>query len=298
MSEGESYKGLKGIYFKYYKQLLVLPLILIVASFAVIAIHYANTGEFFKKDVSLKGGVTITISQAQNVDLASLESYLRDKLPAYDVTVRSVGQTGGGVIVEAGVTEDSEINSLLAEIENKIGALNKDDYAIQTMGSSLGKNFMREAMTALLLAFIAMSIVVFIYFRNFVPSILVIWAVFADIVCAFAAMILLDVHISTAGIAAFLMLIGYSVDTDILLTTRVLKSTEGTVFERVWGAGKTGLTMTITALIAVITGLLIGQSDVIRQIMLVLMVGLLFDIFHTWITNAGTLRWYMERKQV
>jgi preprotein translocase subunit SecF len=297
MSEGESYKGFKGIYYKHYKLLLILPLIIIIASFAIIAVNYANTGELFKKDVSLKGGVTITITQANNVDVPALESYLRSKLPAYDVSVRIVGQTSNGVIVEAGVTQDSEINAVLAEIQNKVGKLNKEDYAVQTMGSALGQNFMREAMTALGLAFIAMSLVVFIYFRNFFPSLLVIWCAFVDIVGAFAMMIVLDVHISTAGIAAFLMLIGYSVDTDILLTTRVMKNTEGTVFERIWGAARTGLAMTATALIAVTTGLLLGQSDVIRQIMLVLLVGLLFDIFHTWITNAGALRWYVERKQ-
>ena len=33
----------------------------------------------------------------------------------------------------------------------------------------------------------------------------------------------LGIEISAAGIAAFLMLIGYSVDTDILLTSRALK---------------------------------------------------------------------------
>lgn len=296
MSE-ESYKGFKGMYFKHYKKLLVLPILIIVASFAIIAIHYNTTGEFFKKDVSLKGGVTITITQVQHADLGSLENYLRDSLPSYDVTVRALGQSGSGVIVEAGVTEDSEIKILLEDIQNKLGALNKDDYAIQTMGSALGQNFMREAMTALFIAFIAMSLVVFIYFRNIVPSILVIWTVFVDIVGAFAMMILLDVHISTAGIAAFLMLIGYSVDTDILLTTRVMKNIEGTIFERTWGAAKTGLTMTATALIAVTTGLLIAQSEIIRQIMIVLLVGLVFDVLHTWITNAGTLRWYMERKQ-
>jgi preprotein translocase subunit SecF len=297
MPEEVSYKGLKGFYYKHYKALLVLPLLIIIASFAVIGYNYATTGELFKKDVSLKGGVTITITNAHHVNVPELESYLRSKLPSYDISVRIVGQQSNGVIVEAGVTQDAQINEVMAEIQNKIGALSKEDYAIQTMGSALGQDFMKEAMGALGLAFIAMSIVVFIYFRSLVPSLLVIWCAFVDIIGAFAVMILLDVHISTAGIAAFLMLIGYSVDTDILLTTRVMKDLEGTVFERIWGAARTGLAMTFTALVAVTTGLILGQSDVIRQIMLVLLIGLIFDIFHTWITNAGALRWWVERKQ-
>jgi preprotein translocase subunit SecF len=296
MSE-ESYSGFKGLYDKHYKLLLVIPLILIVASFAIIGVNYATTGELFKKDVSLKGGATITINHLNNVNLASLESYLREKLPDYDVSVRGIGQASDGIIVEAGVTDDSSISTLLGEIQSNIGVLAKEDYTVQTMGSALGADFMKEASRALLLAFIAMSIVVLIYFRAIIPSLFVIWTAFVDIAGALAVMIVLNIHISTAGIAAFLMLIGYSVDTDILLTTRVLKNTEGTVFERIWGALRTGMAMTITALIAVATGLLLGQSDVIRQIMLVLMVGLIFDIFHTWITNAGLLRWWVERKK-
>lgn len=146
------------------------------------------------------------------------------------------------------------------------------------------------------IAFLFMSLTVFIYFRNPVPAGFVVLCAFCDIIMPFAVIVLLGVKLSTAGIAAFLMLIGYSVDTDILLTTRVLKGKEGTVFERTVGAMKTGLTMNFTALAAIIVGLLVSQSDVIKQIMLILMIGTIFDPINTWITNAAILRWYLENK--
>ena len=68
-----------------------------------------------------------------------------------------------------------------------------------------------------------MGLVVFIYFRTLVPSLAVILAAFSDIVVTLAIFNLTGEKLSTAGVAAFLMLIGYSVDTDILLNTRVLK---------------------------------------------------------------------------
>jgi preprotein translocase subunit SecF len=43
---------------------------------------------------------------------------------------------------------------------------------------------------------------------------------------------LLGMKLSSAGIVSFLMLIGYSVDTDIMLTTRLLKSGEGSLNQR------------------------------------------------------------------
>ena len=110
---------------------------------------------------------------------------------------------------------------------------------------------------------------------------------------------ILGISMSTAGIVAFLMLIGYSVDTDILLTTRILKRHEGSLNTRIFKAFKTGLTMTLTSLIAVLFALVVVKSFsvVLSQIFTILAIGLGFDILNTWITNASILKWYMEKKK-
>jgi preprotein translocase subunit SecF len=92
------------------------------------------------------------------------------------------------------------------------------------------------------------------------------------------------------------MLIGYSIDTDILLSVRVLKRREGSVFDRVMGALKTGITMSVCALAAVLAAYFFTHSIVIKEIMFVLIAGLIGDIIFTWIQNAGILRWHLEKK--
>ena len=92
------------------------------------------------------------------------------------------------------------------------------------------------------------------------------------------------------------MLIGYSVDTNILLSTRVLKRKEGTEMERFYGAFKTGIMMSSTTLIALTVALIFTQSEIIKQIMIILIIGLLIDLINTWIQNVGILRLYLERK--
>jgi preprotein translocase subunit SecF len=96
------------------------------------------------------------------------------------------------------------------------------------------------------------------------------------------------------------MLIGYSVDTDILLTNRLLKRSEGTTNERIFGAFKTGILMTLTALFAVLPAFFIvsGLPDSFRQIFLILALGLSADIFNTWLTNASIIKWYCEKKGI
>ncbi len=293
-------KGKLGlVYEKEYKKLLIIPFFLIVLSLLVIGMNYSNTGELFKKDVSLKGGVTITIP-GKTTSVGELENFLSANFQKSDVTVRAINQAGrqNGLIIDAGVEDDADVAELIALIEQKVGRLSKEEYSVRVIGSALGESFFREAMMAIVIAFALMAVVVLIYFRNFVPSLFVIWAVFADILCTFATLVFLGESFSSASIASLLLLIGFSVDTDILLTARVLKGHEGTVYERTIGAMKTGLTVAAAALAAVLAGLLTTQSETIRQIMLVLIIGLIFDVVHTWITNAGVLRWYLEPKKV
>ena len=144
-----------------------------------------------------------------------------------------------------------------------------------------------------------MGFVVFIIFRTFIPSTAVILSAFADILMTLALFNFLGMKMSTAGIIAFLMLIGYSVDTDILLTTRILKRQEGSLNKRIFGAFKTGITMTLTSLLAISFALFIVKSFsvILSQIFTILIIGLGFDILNTWITNVSILKWYVEAKK-
>jgi preprotein translocase subunit SecF len=143
-----------------------------------------------------------------------------------------------------------------------------------------------------------MALVVFIIFRTPVPSGAVILCAFADVVMTLTVVDIMGMKLSSAGVIAFLMLIGYSVDTDILLTVRVLKKLEGSVNQRIYDAFKTGITMTLTAVASVGISLIIiyNFSDALRQIFSVIMIGLVFDIMNTWITNASIIKWYATRK--
>jgi preprotein translocase subunit SecF len=139
---------------------------------------------------------------------------------------------------------------------------------------------------------------IFVYYS--IPSFAVILSAFADIVMTLAVVDMAGMNLSIAGVIAFLMLIGYSVDTDILLTSRLLKDKEGNVNHRLFGAFKTGITMTLTAIAAVGVSLIIiyNFSSTLKQIFTIILIGLGFDIINTWITNASVLKWYMGVKKL
>ena len=289
-------KAIRDFYEKKYKLLLIIPILLLLLSIGQILYQYNTTGDFVNRGISLKGGSTITI-YLENQNEVELSDHLQSSFPQSEINVRTLTKAGAnkGLIVDSDAQSTEEITGLLQAIKQKI-PMQQNDYSTDITGSALGNSFFKETTKSLLYAFILMALVVFVYFRTPIPSAAVVAAAVSDIIITLAIFNLTGIKLSTAGVAAFLMLVGYSVDTDILLTTRVIKRSKGTPFERVLGAMKTGLTMTFTTLTVVITVFFLTQSEVIKQIMLIVFIGLLVDIIATWIQNVAILRWYVERK--
>ena len=270
-----------------YKLLMILPIILIVASAGYVV--WLSTGPGLNLDIDLKGGAQITADSITSPNTAAMESTLK----SFDANVRSGRSlTGWTIIIEvpANVNTNDVIKTLSA------AGWNLEKYSVQTIVPTLGASFFRQAQIALIAAFIAMAITVFIIFRIPVPSLYVVLVAAADITTALAVSQFFGIKLSLATFSALLLLVGYSVDTDVLLTSRVLKTPGGEIKTKIRGAMKTGLTMTGSAAVALIALYLISSSPVITQIASVLLIGLLADIPYTWIINAGLLRWYVERK--
>lgn len=291
---------LKGIYDKKYKLLMAIPIIVIILSLLFVSYRYITTGDFFNKDISLSGGLTVTIPLEKPVDIRKISNSLEDELKGKQINVRelSSGIRQVGIIIDVDIDGNNkhEVDNFIKAVEKSLGFSIRNNYSIEFIGSSLGASFFKETTRAILIAFISMAIVVALYFRLVIPSLAVIAAAFGDIVVTLAIVDLIGMRIGTAGIAAFLMLIGYSVDTDMLLTTRVLKRKEGTVQDRIIDSIKTGMKMTMTTLVAVAIALLLTQSSTIKEIMIIIFIGLIVDMATTWLMNVGILRLYIEKK--
>jgi preprotein translocase subunit SecF len=280
---------------KYYKLALIIPAIILILCLVYMINFYSSNGDFIYKDISLKGGTSATLYG--KIDISDLESKLSGSLEElrtrqiYDLVTREQK----AVVIET-TTPGDEVKQVL---EDYLGyKLDNQNSSFEFSESSFTQGFYKQLLWANLIAFILMSIVVFILFRSFVPSFTVISCVLIDILMTLVAVNMLGVRISTAGIIAFLMLIGYSVDTDILLTTRLMKH-EGDLNRKIYGAFKTGITMTLTSLLAIIAAMIIVSSfsEILKQIFLIITIGLIFDILNTWLTNVSILKWYLEAKK-
>jgi preprotein translocase subunit SecF len=282
---------------KNYKQLLIIPaFILLFCLGYLFFFYYNNEGNFFYKDISLTGGTSITIEE--KIDAVVLKNFLSNKLE--DVNVREISdlitKEQKAIIIET--KSNKEESKQILEEYLGYDLIDGENVSFEFTGSTLSENFYQQLLIALLIAFFLMAIVVFFQFRVFVPSLAVIFSAFSDIVMSLVTINILGIKLSSAGIVALIMLIGYSVDTDILLSNKVLKRGDSSLNKRLFDSFKTGATMTITSLVAVIIAyLIIGQfSSVLNQIFLIMAIGLSFDLLNTWITNVSIIKWYALKK--
>ncbi len=288
---------LESFYNKNYKKLMIIPLLVLIISISILGINYFRTGEFIEKDVSLTGGISATIETERDINIDDLRSEISSKFPESDVDVRRLTDftTGKqiGFTVEVSKITNQDLKPILEEYLN---TQLTQGYSAQETGAGLGASFFRELIYIILIAFILMAITVFIIFRKPIPCIAVISSVILDLIATLAIISLLNIRLSSAGVAAFLMVIGYSIDTDILLTTRVLKRT-GPHFEKTFNAFKTGLTMTITTIVALSVTLSITNSQILEQIFSIILIALIIDIISTWLMNAPLLTWYVRKNE-
>jgi preprotein translocase subunit SecF len=292
----EKKSSIQRIYETQHKKLIFIPFAILLISVIIIFMTLIQTGDFVSKGYSLKGGLSITVL-ADNVDVIVIQDKLDSALPNREIYVKELSKAGSvqGFMVESDAEDNGE--AILNELEElSPGLKDSGNISVTTMGSSLGASFFKDAILALIFAFVFMSIVVFIIFKEPSPSLAVILCAFSDIVVTVAVINIFGIKLSTAGIAALLMLVGYSVDTDILLSTRLVKEKTGTVMSRVYSALKTGLTMNATTMITITIGIIFSQSAELNQIFVILFIGLLIDIINTWIQNVSILRMYLEKK--
>ncbi len=284
----------KSLYDRYWKLLLLISTLLTLSALAYLIFFYIRTGDIMHKDVSLTGGTTITVYSDADI------SKIKQSLPR-GMSIRQLSDLQTGKQLAFSIETSQKPEEIIPLIETSLGYnLTEENSSTEFTGPTLSESFYRELRRALILAFLLMAVVVFFLFKTFVPSIAVLQAGFTDIIVPLAFIDLIGFRVSGAGIAAFLMLIGYSVDTDILLTNRVLRKEDVPLNSRIKSALKTGLTMTITSLVAILLGYIIVRniSSVLGEIFLILSVGLTTDMISTWFGNAGILKWYCIRKGI
>ena len=275
-------------------QLAIPPLIVFAIALIVLGGMYVTTGSPVRLGFEFEGGTIITLATTDSQDM------LQQKFADYPVIY--VRDSGSRMSIKFGPMSEAKQDSLTEMVNTDYEYA---DPEIKQAGALYGASLQTQALKALVVSFCLMAVIVFLIFRTFVPSVAVVLSAFSDIAIAAAFIAVAGIELSLGTVAALLMLIGYSVDSDILLTTRLLRR-RGNLDDKVTNAMTTGLTMTGTTLAAIIVMYLVAtyshliipslpQISIISNISIVLIFGLFADLMNTWMLNTGILKWHLQR---
>ncbi len=275
------------------RQLVVVPLALLAVALLIIGGWYVVTGSPANLGLEFVGGSEIRIEDPGG----DAEQQIEDAFEAEPASVRQVAADGTYIIsFTEGTVETADGETQLTVLENQAEAAGFSIQASSEVSASFGANTQLLALGGIAVAFTGMSLLVFAMFRTVVPSVAVIASAFSDIMIPLAMMNLLGIDLTLGTVAALLMLIGYSVDSDILLNNSILRRS-GDFYESTHRAMRTGVTMTLTSMAAMavmtVTAYLFG-IQIMTAIGIILVVGLMTDLMNTYLLNVSLLRWYVH----
>ncbi|WP_254535774.1 protein translocase subunit SecF [Halomarina litorea] len=269
------------------RQLVAVPLAVLAVALAVIAGWYVLTGAPVTPGIAFTGGTELQI--ATDDSDAEIREAFTQRVP-YEV--ESVQRAGDSYIVTFQATQNSEVR----EITNAADDAGYEVLAQQSRSPTFSSESQQQALIGIAVAFAGMSVLVFLLFRTFVPSIAVVASAFSDIVIPVALMNLFGIKLSLGTVAALLMLIGYSVDSDLLLNNHVLRRS-GDFYDSTYRAMRTGVTMTLTSIAAMAVMTFVASPFVfgiplLPEVGIILVFGLTADLMNTYLLNVSLLRYY------
>jgi preprotein translocase subunit SecF len=274
------------------KKLIAIPLAILAISLLIIAVTTIQTGSPVHLGMDFVGGIQITVTTSMT------EEQIKDAFS--DFPLNNVRISGTRAILQFSQMEGEQLRALENVVYNNPSFRDIEEKQVAPI---YGQQVQRMALLAILISFAGMAIGIFVLFRSVVPSFAIILVVIADLLVPLAVMNILRIELTLGTVAALLMLIAYSVDSDILLTHKLLKRS-GSLNDKVAGAMRTGLLMTTTSLAAFFVMFMVSTYlhyivpgvppiPLLSQISFILMIGLMADIFNAWFLNVGILREYL-----
>ena len=268
------------------RQLAAIPLAVLAVALIIIAGWYVMYGVPANLSTDFTGGTELRV--AVDAPSGQAEQVIRDTFPAEPESIQSIPSQNVYVVTFAASADTTQLEN---------AASNSGQVTVRSISSvsaSFGSNTQSQALIGVAVAFAGMSVLVFALFRTFVPSIAVVISAFSDIMIPVALMNVLGIQLSLGTVAALLMLIGYSVDSDILLNNHILRRS-GDFYESTYRAMRTGVTMTLTSIAAMIVMTVVASLfgiQLLAAIGTVLVFGLTADLMNTYMLNLSLLRWY------
>jgi preprotein translocase SecF subunit len=257
-----------------------------------------------KMGIDFTGGTEFTVKFAERVDSAAIRNVLGTvNAGQSDLRTSKVQSVG---------TNTYTITTQLLNVETDQEAINKTEAALKAafpkvevnrelIGQQISKELAQKGLLAILIAMAAMLVYISWRFR-FRYAVACILELVHDVAIALGVFALLGLEFNLETIAAFLTLVGYSLNDTIVVFDRVRENLKleqkRPLFDTINLSINQSLTRTIntsaTTLLPILVLLFLGGS-VLRGFSVALLVGIISGTYSSWYIGTPIIYWWAKK---
>jgi preprotein translocase subunit SecF len=282
-----------------------VPISLILVAVSIILLLPGVRG--LKMGIDFTGGMEFTVRFAEPVDTAAVRSVLGEvDAGSADLSTSTIQDVSGAntKVITTQLLNVEEDQRTIDRIETDLRReFEIEDISRRLIGQQVSKELGRKGWQAVLLALVAILIYISWRFR-LRYAIGAVAAILHDVIIALGIFALIGVEVNLATIAAFLTIVGYSLNDTIVIYDRIRENLKierrSSIFEIINLSVNQSLSRTLntslTTFIPVIILFLFGGS-VLRGFSLALLIGVVVGtyssmyianpILHAWTLKAG-----------
>lgn len=252
----------------------------------------------FNMDVDFVGGTSMTFDIHQEVtsDLSGnvIPDLVEEATGLAPSSVQKTGDNGEQVLIKCTKLDNDQQKAVVAAMQEEFSITDDDTQNISDVNATIGKEMQSKAILAAVVAVLLMLI--YITFRfELTSGLAAITCLAHDLLVVLSAYLVFRIPFNTTFIAVALTILGYSINSSIIVFDRVRENRkfarrelfEDTVEKSLWQTAGRTINTSITTLLAVGMIFILGVTS-LRQFTLPIIIGIIAGAYSS-LFLAGTL---------
>jgi len=275
-----------------YKKFLMISMVIFVIFVGTILFNYFKYGYIINKSITISGGYVTLINNNYHITNPEIQNTLNQM----NITDYVLYSTPNIIYIESG----KQINETLL-----INLLNQDynisllstDISIQHYSSLVGNLIFNQFLFFVILAMVLTAFVIFIAFRASKITLNIISTILFDIIGLLAILSITKYPIGANGFIGMLMILGFAIDNNVVLSTNIVKEKEKPFIERVRMSFRVGMLMEVIALYTLLLLYFIVPEPSVDEFAFVLSVAIILDLLYYLIGNIPLYKYFEAKKE-
>ena len=261
----------------------------------------------FNMDVDFVGGTSMTFDIHEEVTSelsgTTIPELVEEATGVAPSSVQKTGDNGEQVLIKCTKLDNAQQTAVVEAMQEAFGITDDDTQNISDVNATIGKEMQGKAITAALVAVVLMLI--YITFRfELTSGLAAVTCLAHDLLIVLSAYIIFRIPFNTTFIAVALTILGYSINSSIIVFDRVRENRkyarrelfEDTVEKSLWQTVGRTINTSITTLLTVSMIFIFGVTS-LRQFTLPMIIGIIAGAYSSlflagslWAKYRGLLR--------